>query len=311
MSGAQVQAEKFSKSMEMLQGSIKNVGDTVAAIFNKKPSEIFSIESLQAQANALNDLSDSLRQASQDFSGLLDAQNGWDRAKMNLQEFVDRTSKTVPIVGKLLNKITSFTFGKGARTEAASNLAETLIQTVNLATEGSAKNQIQSKLSEVIGFDISSVNIDELKSKFAELDPKILAAKFAESSAVIDNFSRSTNNTASSLTAFKDSIGETVKQFDNLVTSLAPTDLLGRLGSSLLDTSGKLTNALKDPKTSILALKEVVNSTKLMSLLPPELSSRLIEVKDKVNDLTEKIGETQKKIKDAEEAKKKAVEAKI
>ena len=300
MSGAQAQAEKFSKSMEILQGSIKNAGDTVTAIFNKKPSEIFSIESLQAQANALNDLSDSLKQTSQDFSGLLEAQNGWDRAKMNLQEFVDRTSKTVPIVGKLLNKITSFTFGKGARVEAASSLADTLVQAVNLATEGPAKAKIQSKLSEVIGFDISSLNVDELKTKLAELDPKILASKFADSSAVIDGFSKSVNNSASNLTSFKDSISETVKQFDSLVTSLAPTDLIGRLGSSLLDTSGKLTNALKDPQNSILALKEVVNNTKLISLLPPEFADRLIGIKDKVNDLAEQIGKVQKKIKDAE-----------
>jgi hypothetical protein len=300
MSGAQVQAEKFSKSMELLQGSIKNAGDTVTAIFNKKPSEIFSIESLQAQANALNDLSDSLKQTSQDFSGLLEAQNGWDRAKMNLQEFVDRTSKTVPIVGKLLNKITSFTFGKGARVEAANSLADTLVQAVNLATEGPAKDKIQSKLSEVIGFNISSLNTEELKTKLAELDPKILASKFAESSAVIEGFSKSLNNSASNLTSFKDSVGETVKQFDNLITSLAPTDLIGKLGSSLLDTSGKLTNALKDPQNSILALKEVVNNTKLISLLPPEFADRLLGIKDKVNDLAEQIGKVQKKIKDAE-----------
>jgi lambda family phage tail tape measure protein len=281
--------EAFSKSSEYVRAALENVGKTIDALREKKFENILSIESVQARANAFNELSDSLgknvkaaddlnkKQKGSEFLGFIN----WDRSIEGVQRFF---SAITPF--SLSEKI----IGGGARSDLATNLSGGIIAAIKAAESGPARDKITKELSNLVGFDASTLDSEGLKKALDSLDFNTLVSKGDTATKIIKKFSDEANNNASTLTGLQDSLKQTGKDLDNLMSGLTPTDPLGKIGVDLIANSTKLNAALKDPTNSLLALKAVVDDPKFMSLLPASVSDNLLNAKSKIDGITASLG---------------------
>ena len=308
LSNSEKQTEAYKKSQDLLTGSIKNVGDTLDAIRNKKPDQILSVESIQARANAFNDLSDGIVKASKDFEKLINSQNSWTTGVEAVTRFF---GKTLGDYGKLLGEfdisgmalrgistVSEKLFGKGTQAEFSDKLAETINGALAVAETELQKEKLSEQLRKIFGQDIDLTNLDNLKEKINSLPIGELTSKSQLAAKEIKKISDEANNGASILTSLKGSISTLSREIDGLNTSLLPTDRLGKIGVGFIDTSSNLVKALGDTKNSIVAIKEVASSMQLVSLLPSDIANSLLSDKKRIEDITTQLGEAREAIRE-------------
>lgn len=272
--------QKLRNASDLLVSSIDTIGTTIEAIRTKKPEQILSVESIQARANAFNGLQDSLQRATAAFEDFGKKQNWWDRAIEGTQRFL--STITVGYSEKL--------FGSGPRKEMAENLSKSIINAIRLAESGPQREEITNRLSKLVGMDLRKVDQSGLTKALNQLDFSDLGAKSSQISKEITKLSNEANNNASKITSFKTALQDTARSADTLSASLALTDNFGKIATGLITSSMKMTEALKDPTNAITVLKEVIDNTQVLSLLPPDLANDLIAVKDNVTSLNTQLG---------------------
>ena len=311
LSDSEKQAEAFRKSQDLLTGSIKNVGDTLEAISKKKPDQILSVESIQARANAFNDLSDSLIKTTADFNNLINAQNGWNKGLDATARFFGKTlgewgkglaegplnglNQIIGGLAVLTSKISEAIFGKGAQAEFSDKFAESIIAALAVAESELEKQKLTELLQNILG-PVDLTNLEKLKAGVNALGVDELKAKSELAAKAIKKISDESNNSASILTSLRESIKTVSKEIDGLNTSLLPTDRLGKIGVGFIDTSNNLLKALDDTKNSIVAIKEISDSMQLVSLLPADTATSLLKDKKEIADITTKLGEAREAV---------------
>lgn len=292
LSDSEKESAALEKSFGVLGGSIDNIGRTLDAVRAKDPDRILSVESIQARANAFNELQDSLATTTKAFEDFGKKQNWWDRSIEGTQRFF--SAVTFGFSEKLI--------GAGPRKEMSDKLSESIIAAIRTSESGPARDKITKELSNLVGFDASTLDQKGLKESLDKLDLGDLATKSKDVAKAITKFSNDANNSASKLTAFQDGVKQTAKDIDQLSASLAFTDNMGKIGTDLVNLGAKMSSVLEDPIKSFVALKEVVDNTQLMSILPQDLSSRLINTKIYIDDLNKSVGETTENAQKAREA---------
>ena len=291
LSNSRKEAEEYAKSSKVLTGALDNVGRTLDAIANKNPDKILSAESIQARANAFNEMQQSLAEMVKRFDELGKKQNWWDRSVEGTQRFLSR------ITGGYSERL----FGGGARKELAEGLSKSIINSIRLAEAGPARDKISQELSKLVGFDVGTLNQEGLTEALNALDFDTLSAKANKLSKEIARFSNESNNAASAITAVQEALKLTEKEVDTLIASLALTDSFGKIGTNLISLSNKMTTALKDPANAIVALKDVASSAQTLSILPPDLASRLIGAREGIVGITTKLGVAREEARKARE----------
>ena len=275
------QIEEFNKSTGMLSTSIDNVGKTLDALRNKNPDQILSIESVQARANAFNELNDTLAKSTKAFEELGKNQNWWERSIEGTQRFMSL------FTGGFSEKL----IGGGAKKQMADALGGSVIAAIKATESGPARERITKQLSELVGFDASNLDTKGLQKALNGIDFSDLQMKSEGASRIIKKFSNEANNTASTLTALQESLKQTDRDVDALTSSLTPSDPLGKIGMDLLANSSKINLALKDPVNGILALKAAVDDPKFLSLLPAETSTNLLAAKTQIDGIAAALGQ--------------------
>lgn len=258
------ESERFREAIDTLNSSLDNVDRTLEAI-NKKGSEGFlSVESLQAKATALDDLTASLSSAVGKFSKLQEAQNGWDKFFDGMWDFV----------------------GKGSGDKLALGISSSVIDALKLMEEGPAKEQAKKSIESIIGQKVDFSGVKEFNASIKDLDTTRITEIGKDTSKMFNEVSRSASNAAASGTELKAAYVESEKAFQTFINSTKDTSHLSVLGESIITDAEKLTAALKNPTQALLAMNDIVSSPTKLSLFPRETSEQLIQFTAKLKTLT-------------------------
>ena len=310
------QAEKFKQSSDALSASIDNVGKTVDAIRARDPNNIFSIESVEARANAFNELADNLLKTSKAFDEAGKNSNWFSETIEKTQRFFSGLTATVlnfktvsEIFTKGQNPFSKWAetgwsetlIGGGVKKQLADNLGSSIISAIQATESGPARDRITKQLSNLVGFDTSTLDVKGLQKALDSLSFSDLQQKADAAGKTMKKFAHEAGNNASVLKSLQESLKQTGKDVDALTTSLTPNDPLGKIGVDLLANSDKLNQALKDPRNSLLALKAVAEDPKFLSLLPTETSTGLMQAKRDIDGLAELLGAARENAQKAKE----------
>ncbi len=287
MSTSKKEANAFSSAIDSLDSSFSNVTRTLEAIDKKPFLEMMSVESIQARANALNELNDNLSGTLVKFTKLQEAQGGWDKFFDGLWDM----------------------FGKGSGDMLAKGISGAVVEALKVVEDGPAKEKAKETIESILGQKVDFTSISKFNDSIKDLDKTILQSKGKQLATEISKLALSAGNSAASLTALKLNLGEVNKQFDTMANSIKATDDFSKIGSLLTNTANSLGEALKNPVTGLTALLELSGDMKTLSLLPPDTAEGLGMANKALAQISANLSQTKKEIeanaKAAEEAQKK------
>lgn len=268
----------YGTSIDALESSLANMSRTLEVISKKDPLEQLNIDSTQARANALNDLSDSLSNVVFKFDRLKESQNGWD---------------------KFVNGFFDF-FGKGDGDKLAEGLSNTVTSALTALEEGPIKIAAQESFKKILNVgDVSSP--EKLKNAIKDLDEQSIRNLAANIDKELKVINTTVNNSASALTALKTALTDINKQGVIQSNKLLPTDDFSKMGMEMVKGANALRDALNSgPIASLKALANLAKNTQTLRLIPgtAEFGSKSKEM----DDLLLKIQKTQKEAREAQEA---------
>ena len=324
--------EKFSKSSEILESSLKNVGNTLEYLQDLKPDKLFSVESVQARANAFNDLSDSLAKSTSRVEELNNKSEGVLDTLVNGYKYLfgdiiggglestgrgweKNESTVVSVLGtitKYSGKLFSFLSGGGTYiNQYTKDLSDSIVKAVAIS-QGPAREKLKETLGNILGADIDFSDVDAVRNKLAEIGDTSFDKLISNGQKVSDTIakiSRDANNTATSLTSLQESIKTLTKDVTDFNNKLLPSDGLGKIGVDLLDVNSKFFNVLTDNKQQLLGIKEVITNIQALSLLPGGLVQNIVGDRQEIIATGEEIVKIQKEIDKLEQQKVKSKSA--
>lgn len=265
-------AEKFETSMDGLSASIKTASDTMDLLANKSISEQLSVSSLQARANAILGLSDSLTGLYKSYEKLKSLEN-------------------------VFEKSWNFVAGIFTATDAeklSKNIAGAVKNAINLSKDVNNQGALQKVLTEALGSGASVSNLEKRLNNLSDPEKEIAIRKIESGIKALSN---TINNAASITSAFETGLKEISVAITGNITSLLPTDSatkfgiqLGNIYTNLNKMTGKTTEGLAEMQkvladnSAIGALSEglrasVIEATKY-SFAVEQASKKLQDAKD-------------------------------
>ena len=286
------ETEKFSNSLTGLTDSVDNMARTLDVIATKDPLSVFSIETIQARANALQGLSDSLTTLTKDFNDVQKASSWWDKGIDALWDAV----------------------GRGSADKLSTNIAKSISAGILGAATSAAKSEAIAKLQQILGKNIDVTNIEQVNNALRKLGNAEVAVAGAQVEKILRDISLSANNAAFALNAAVARIAEISALVQTQNLALMPTDAIGKLGASALSSASDISKGLKDPIDSMLILNKLIEDSRTLSILSPAVSQELIAANKDIKDLNDTYSRLQsdlikgeKELQDLKTAKKDTV----
>lgn len=277
------QAAVFNDSLESVESSVKNVKATLATIAEKDPLNRLSVESTQARANAMLDLSNSVAKAVSSFyevdkaAGIWDA--GWD-------------------------KIFSV-FGKGNFDKLKTSFTEGLINSIELMDEGDAKEEALKKIASILNVDTSKLTSAGISSALSTISQEKAIGVIKQAVPELKKITTEYNNSAAAGTRYTESLKLTSKLLAENTASLKATDLQSKLGEQLIEQAKSLGEALGDPVKQLNLLVETAQDIQSLSLLPKGTALELAKSNEASKALLVQYSALSTRIKEVEQEKAK------
>lgn len=265
------QAEKFNNSVTGVTDAVKTLSSTLDFIADKDPLSVFSVETIQARANALQGLSDSLTSLVKDFDRLQKSSNWFDKG-----------------IDALWDSI-----GKGSADVLSTNIAKAISSGLAGAATGPMKAEAIEKLQAILGKGIDVTDIKQVNAELRKLNDAEVSAAGAEINKILQDISRNANNAATDLVSATTRLKEISDLVQTQNLALMPTDAVGKLGVTILGASADLAKGLQDPINGMLVLNKLVNDSKSLSILSPTVASDLIGAKASIEELNDSYSKLQ------------------
>lgn len=266
LSGNSKQLEELKGSVDTFKTSLTGLDATIELIRNKDPFEKLSVQSIQAQANAIEELSNSITKMAKSLEQTDKYANGWDK-------FIDGWKSVV---------------GADIRSVATNNISIGIEETLNNTLDSINKSGFTSKLLKILNTDdlsksgvskaLNGLNTEKFKNTLKEL------------ASAQQQFSKENQNISNRLSGYNESIESTQKSMQNLSNSFIPSDAMSKFGSDQMAQAARLAEALKDPETALIALSDAATDFNILKLFPPETAKNILSVKDALVSLRENIG---------------------
>lgn len=241
------QAEDFSGSLDSVNASLESVDRTLELINSKDPLERLSVESLQARATALNELSAGVTKLVKDFFEVEKYASGWDK-------FIDGFWDI---------------FGKGSQDKARDAVSKSIIKSLEAAKEGPAKEAAKKAFEDILGKGVDVSSFKEIQNAL-DLNPEQFESAIKRIAKAEKILSDESNNAVSKVSSFKDSIAQTAKQVDTLMIAFAPSDNVSKLGLAMMDQATKMTKALEQPLELIAEISNLSKDSESLKTFDPE-----------------------------------------
>jgi len=256
----------FSDSLGVLDEASKGLSRTLANISSKDPLERLSTESVQAKANAINELSNSLAKVISNLRLVDNTSSEWSK-------FIDGFKIAV---------------GADIRTTTTSAVTGSFISMLDSSLNNDTKKEFQDKIKSIL--DIKDISSESLTKALDSLTKEEYLVRLEELDKAKTKFSNSLSNGASRLTEYKNAAQDTEKQMMNLMNSFIPTDNMSKFGMAQITQANKLAEALKEPEKALTALAETAGNIDMLKIFPPEMAQQLATLSPKLNELKAAIG---------------------
>jgi len=243
----------FSKSYDTLKESGDNVARTLEAIQAKDPLERMSVASTAAIANAFMGVADSI-------DAVIKA---GDKAKAKANWMDDLVDFAKRIYGG----------------DIASKTRDSIVSSVSDSIDLLANNdKIGSK------FKVNMMNIlkiPKLDNKSMEdalkaMDPKDLPELYKKVRDSVSEANREFNNFSTTLQTFKAATDIAVKASQDFNMTIMSSDLMFKLGLSLVAVAASLQKVGEEGQSSKDALQDFLKDSAKLSLLSPDMANKLI-----------------------------------
>jgi hypothetical protein len=268
---AKKEASEFSSALENLEGSISTVDKTLDSLDSKKAEDIISVESTQAKANAMNELTDAVSAQVRAFDKLKSAQGIWDKVWDGFWDML----------------------GRGSADKLTESLSKAVVSSFKLLEDDNAIKAAQDSISNILGKSVDLTNVKQIEDALSGTDLSVKANDIAKAFKEIN---LNINNSASALTSFKTGMAESIKLVENINAALKPNDNQGKLGAQLINDSFNLGKALEEPVNALKTLKDLSGNMKALSLLPEDTAKELAFANKELNKLAEQLAIVDKTI---------------
>lgn len=261
------QIEEFNMSIDSSKSSLDGLNRTIADISTKSPFDKLSVESIQAKATAINEISTSISNLVKSLSEVDKYATEWDK-------FWDFNKKLI---------------GTDLRSKATKNLSVNISEIFTNSLDSEALKTFKDSVSSMLSTtDFSESGISKALDSIKDKDKFLQIAK--EITKAEEKYSKSLMNTASNLTSYKDSVIATEKAMQDLSNSFIPNDNLSKFGTAQINQANKLAEALKSPEHALVALSDAVSDFNNLKLFPPEIAQNLLQYKDSLINIRETVG---------------------
>lgn len=261
-------------AIDAVQGSMDNMSRTMDVI-NKKPFlEQLSIESLSARANALKDMADSLSNLAQKASKELSSMNGLDSFIDGIRNIVSPLS--LGLIDENVQSKTAETFAKG------------LLQGLDAINSSEAKTKTQAAITKLLGG--VNLSIQEVSKSLDSMSKEKFSKTILEISTAVEELSKQAQVAAAKGEELKKAYKISGDALTKIINAAMPKDDFAALGTSIIETSKKLTLALNEPTQTMNAMLETISSAKNLTIFPPEMAQQLLELSAGVKKLNTDIG---------------------
>jgi len=285
--------EALDRAFEGVQGAVKTAGDALDVINNKPFLEQISNASIQAKAAALNELSSSLGQLSNKAGlALTKLGKGGLSDEFNDARLVDGTAKFISSIFS------------GAKVSAAdrSNLAkqmtegaeESILAASKLVAGGNAEKVFKDQLKNVLG--ITYKDTEDLEIQLSKM-PDTLFTKLPKLNKALEATNRALNQNASAAKELDDAWTAATKSYDNIMTSLAITDPLGKLGDETVKVGIAMTKAFEDPNNRLAELSKTATEFSRLRLLSPETQREMLVYSKGLEESAKKVEKLKERLK--------------
>ena len=280
---AKQQAELNSKT-EDTKKTIDLANQSVV-LYTEKLAKGFSIDGIVAFTNAISGISKGLDEQAAALEAFAKNAGIWDNLKdkiasiwggANIDKLRQTTVSAVTTISKALQFSSSGAEGRSALA-AALKIDQKDIDNIQIVTRAA------SKLSET---DLSNLRVQ------------------------IAAISKEQESSTNSMRAFSESVKEIDKLFSQMAQANAFTDIQGKLGVELVNSSVRLGEVLReDPLKALQSIAELAKSTKFTALLDPKAIAGLGKSQELIDEIN-KAQQAQTKQKDVlDQAKKDFAEA--
>ena len=291
---ASKEIDAASKALEGVTGAVKTVGDVLDAVDKKPFLDQISNATVQAKAASINELSSSLV--------LLTKRNKEASQKVAKGGYADQFEDLR--LGKVLsNLFTLSTLTNTDKSKLSKQLADGLQESIiagSKVIEGSpAEQAFKDSVKNVLG--ITYKDAADLEKQLSKI-PDTLIAKQPKLQKALEEASRAMNNAASAGKELDDAWTAATKSFDNIMTSLAITDPLGKLGDESIKVGIAMTKAFEDPNNRIAELSKTAKDMSRMRFLSPETQREMLSYGEKVEESAKKVAKLKERLEEAKVA---------
>lgn len=298
--------QEYKISLTNMEDSVAGVNRTLDFLSKKDPLSRLSATSIQASANAMISLQDSLNKVSETFNKVMeDAVAG---SALNWDSLIDqfKLGSAVLVQGITLNIL-----GR-PEWDLRAQLAPKIAEGINSAIRAAAGTSREKEISNLIQKTFDPKNFspkaikEALKSFIWFEDAGEQLEKFKDK---LDKIITSQANAASKTTEYTDSIKALAKEYDNLIVSLQPTDHISKLGVAQIQNAQLLDLALKDNIESVITLQNVLSDPSTLKLMPISVIKEFEWAKSYIVSTTEMYSRQVQTVKYLEEAYSSAANA--
>lgn len=258
------QSAEAAKSFEALGAATDFVSKVSDELSKKDPLASISTESINARANALNDLVANFSTAVTAMGNKL-ATDGW------WEELKDKVA---------------YVFNKDDATVYSKQFAASIKNALSIAT-GSSKISAATKIQEILGVDPENI---EAVFKKLSASPLELQQAVGKITPILKQLGMEMGNTASRAQQLDDAFKNAAKTYDGILVSSIPTDPIAKLGIETMNVARQMTDALRDPITSLQQLAATAGDTSRLRLFGNfgiELAKQADSIKKNVSAVTE------------------------
>ena len=268
LSKAGKETEAFSGAIDRLEGASKTVTDTIERMYK---GNVFSLESMQAQANATIELADSMEGLAKSATKALDAVNAspWDKFK----------------------DIVKGAFGGGIQKNFSKALSEQLVSAIEDLESGPIKTKLSASLGALLNVKDTG-NFDEIRKAISKLDPS--SSIFKELVKLLKGVGMEAGIAASNVKEFSDSFDKSTDSFKALAKAYEVKSPVVTWATEGLDSLLKLRKVLQGPvEESLSSLVKLTSKLadnpifgKDASIEMSKYSGEMSKVAKEINDTT-------------------------
>jgi hypothetical protein len=259
-SATKKESDLTSEALTRLEDASKSAALTLERLRTVSPLENMTVENIQARANALKELGD---------VGTLSVMRAFDEiSKMNVGD-------------QFLNWVSGL-WGGDVQTKMSEGLADSIKNAFKLAENTKLTDESKRAIESLLGTSVNSANLADIIKKVADSGDQ---TKLKEIVKIIDNMGAAASSTAAKGTELKESIKKISTNIQEFNKSVMPTDILSKMAQDSTVAAQKLGLALNDPVQALTAMKNVVDSTDMLSIFPPDVASNLLSYTSELNNI--------------------------